>query len=295
MPHRPPAAPRATLRALALVATLASVAWASPAAAAAGCSLAGHWAVSYEIPLVWRGNAGVEGGRGTLWVGGVVVREDLGAGRYAEVLHVCGRRPPVTRTLLLYGGERYGSALDLDGVPFAQLPRAEGTLQLDVDGDHFAVDPLVVDYGLSDAGGAFPKGTAASLQRACRRPQDNRFGVRLVPRTDDGLRLPPTNALRSRRAVTLDAVLRDTLASSGQVHGCDAMSGEVSVPDVPGQPGLAAQLIGCATDGADDCTRTELALMNTFAPNFRPERGSVHMVRLADGAGCAEALAALLP
>lgn len=266
-------------------------------APAAACSLAGTWAVSYEVPLHWRFNAGLEGGQGPLWVGGVIERAEVGPGRYVDVLRVCARHAPVTRTLSLYGGERYGSVLDVAGTDVEALPSAMGALQLDEAGTHFVAQPLVVSYGMASGteAGPFPRSGAEAQKLAAPRASDGRTGVRLSARTDDGLSLPPTNARRSRRAVTFDAVLRDAWHAHGQVVDCDALSGEATVPELDGKSGVQGFIVGCTVAGGGDCERRELGLINAFAPSFRPEPGSVHMVRLQDGAGCAEALGVLLP
>lgn len=266
-------------------------------ASAPTCSLAGTWAVSYEVPLSWRFNAGLEGGQGPLWLGGVIERAEVGPGRYVDVLRVCARHAPVTRTLSLYGGERYGSVLDVAGIEVDALPTATGALQLDEAGTTFVAQPMVISYGLSpDAeAGTFPRSRAEAQKLAARRATDNRPGVRLRARTDGGLSLPPTNARRSRRAVFFDAVLRDAWHAHGQVVDCDALSGEVTMPELDGKSGVQASIVGCALEGGGDCERRELGLVNAFAPSFRPGTGNVHMVRLEDGAGCAEALGALLP
>ena len=266
-------------------------------APAASCSLAGTWAVSYEVPLNWRLNAGLEGGRGPLWVGGVIERAEVGPGRYVDNLRVCARHAPVTRTLSLYGGERYGSVLDVAGTDPEALPSAMGALQLDEAGTHFVAQPLVVSYGMAQETdqAPFPRSLAEAQKLAASRAGDGRPGVRLSARTDGGLSLPPTNARGSRRAVTFDALLRDAWHAHGQVVNCDALSGEVTVPELDGKPGVQGFIVGCTVAGGGDCERRELGLINAFAPNFRPEPGSVHMVRIQDGGGCAEALGALLP
>lgn len=273
---------------------------ASPMARAQAYEPTGTWAAAWALPVKWRMNMAIEGNSGDIVVWARVARTSMGAaGRYQDEVTVCGLAQPGTKTLGLFGGERFGVAYDGDVLGQAPMPRPCSQLTAFGDGPDVLLQstPLAVQVGIAmpePLHTPWPKGVAALAPWLLRMSDNGQLGAPAQSRQDEGLVWPPIDYAGQRRAHHFYIASRTVLRHEGRFVSPDRIEGVAALADVQGRTGLNTTIVGCDTADGGHCSEGDLTLTNSFQPGMRANgAGRAVFVRLPDGASCAQVREAL--
>lgn len=257
------------------------------------CDLSGVWAARIDVPIQWRTNGGVAAGSGYLRLWSLVQRDGQD-NLYIDDTRQCGRQMPDTASLSLFGAEHYNvayaqEAFDADVLPHTSVPLALAGDASEA-GRAFSYGPVTFALGVASAAemqGSWPS-RVAQLQPWLRTIDGEALpGMPAVPQTDAGKVAPPINVTKSRRAQRLFIASHVALRGDGHQDACDEMVADVHVGDLGGGQFLRSTVVGCMADDGRPCSRSDLALINSFQPSFRSGgTAQLHMVRLPSGSDC---------
>lgn len=254
----------------------------------------GLWAVEYTVPVRWRMNLALEGGKGEVRMLALVAREPDSSGgplRFDEHVTLCGVFQPPTKTMSLYGGERF--SVTYNGENFG--PQATGASSWQGEGDDGALvgSPIALQVGLdmpAPLETPWPRQAGALIPYLMPVAANGLLGAPATSRTDGDYIWPPVDYAASRRAHTFYIASRTVVSTRVKFAGdADHLEGAASLSDVAGRAGLNTFIVGCETDDGGRCHTSDLTLTNSFQPSMRANgEGRARMVRLSPGAGCSD-------
>ena len=301
--NAPRCSPKKFARAMAIrcaagaVALLSATFAAAAPAAAQPCEVSGTFAARFEVPVRWRANLALSGSVGLLRYWALVQRTPAENGTFAERVTVCGVAQPNTKTLSLFGGERFGVRYDDATFSASATTEATSTASPSSDGMAVSTPKLALMMGIAFANAtetAWPTGEALSASLL---PLDGsgQPGAPARSLDTDGLVLPPVDYSGHRRAHTFYVASRVVLQLDSTSSQCDRFAGRATIVPVAGRAGPETTLVGCATTDGGTCSDADLNLANLFQPSMRQERpGHAVWLRVGDEARC-EDVRAVLP
>lgn len=262
------------------------------AAQAGDCSLDGTWAFKFEIPVAWSGNAGVQGGQGTIMQWARAERSHTDAMTITDAITACGSTVPDYKSQKLWGGETFGTRFPDALFDGAFLPSVSLTTKLSgsAPGASYTSDVMPVELGLAFPNplhDKWPASAAALMPFVVDSDRDGKPGISLDTASGQGMSRPPVSYNRRRRATRFYVAVRDLTGSTGTIISCDRFEGVATIPMLDGAPALQSRILGCEIEDGSECSRGELTLANMFQPPYRLNGAAkAVLVRVAPNTPC---------
>jgi len=263
---------------------------AAPPAASRDCDLNMNVGVRITVDVGWDGGIAIEEGSGqlVLWYRGDVSHQGnqvLARGR------VCGISIPEFQNSDLVGGGRTGTRWPERFWELPSLPRADLNIQLGDSQPGASLDmaPWALTLGahLADPLNEPWPSRGRDLETVDH-DGDGRPGVTTLAATGNGYEFPRVALLdASLRADKLYLATRTILELDGQLDSCDAASGSAFVE-------IDQHVVGCHVDGRDECSRSQVDLIDRNLPTFDVYGASFELQRMPDSYDC-DAIMAELP
>jgi hypothetical protein len=119
---------------------------------------------------------------------------------------------------------------------------------------------------------------------------DGKPGITAMPRSGNGFVLPPTSlglGGSAPAADMIDLASRTIVSLSGSISSCSDFGGSASVT------AFDSHVVGCHVRGGTDCTASQTDFVDQSRTSYMITSATFTAKRLADGATCADARAAL--
>ena len=255
------------------------------------CSLQGTFAIKMQIPVTWPETDALRSGSGTFTYWFKLQASD-GGGAVTTTLNQCGRRVPPLRVKLVNETFlfEYPDRLFDQTPPFMPSSTAALALGGRAPGSTLGLPLSAVLLGttMSDpVNGTWP-GRASSLTRVDH-DGDGKPGV-TAHYSNAGQYSQPRagTSLFDDRVSDPYVAARVVLSLSGRLDSCTRSTGSATVRSID------TRIFGCRIAGRSrDCSSGEADFLDRNTPDYRTSSGSYSMLKVSDGATCADVERAL--
>ncbi len=253
------------------------------------CDLNTDIAVKITANVSWEGTVGLEGGNGPLeiWYGATLTPEATGARASGRV---CGASVPDFRTTEIAGGDTHGTVIpeavwQSEGVPSADLVLQLSGLE---PGASLVANPMALVIGAAMAdplNSPWPNSHRAI--DAVDHDGDGYPGVTAEVAQGPGYANPRVALLNANlRASRIFLALRTIIGLDGALETCDRASGAATLF-------LDQRSLGCILQNGNECRPQNTDILDNNTPAFRITNATFELVRMPEGASCADITDAL--